>query len=41
MNIHEKDEIGQFIPIEYHFQLLSNKERVTAFEQAIKSFKFK
>jgi protein arginine N-methyltransferase 1 len=30
-----KNELGQFIPLHYHFQMLSDKNRMNAFEKAI------
>ena len=31
----EKDELGQYIPLHYHYQMLSDKNRMDAFEKAI------
>jgi len=35
MQQNEINEIGQFIPLHYHFQMLSDKSRMTAFRTAI------
>ena len=31
----EENEIGQFIPLHYHFQMLADTSRMTAFREAI------
>ncbi|MGF2617926.1 methyltransferase domain-containing protein [Rossellomorea vietnamensis] len=35
MSSQEKDQLGQFIPLHYHFQMLSDRDRVQAFRMAI------
>ncbi|TYR76054.1 methyltransferase domain-containing protein [Rossellomorea vietnamensis] len=35
MSSQEKDQLGQFIPLHYHYQMLSDHDRVQAFKTAI------
>ncbi|WP_164669380.1 methyltransferase domain-containing protein [Virgibacillus doumboii] len=35
MSIEEKNQLGQFIPLHYHFQMLSDSHRIRSFKSAI------